>query len=481
MADSPLGNTMHASRLPLQISERKTLLILMDGVLVNIATLAALWLGARRSGWPFTSEFLLSRSYWFLGLTALYFILALVNDCYSLKIASDALSSALALFKTTALMLVVYFFLYFLAEPSTLQTYWPRHIVGFYGLLSIPLLSLWRWLYIVIFTAPHFRRRALIVGAGWAGQTIAQAIHDNLSVNYEIVGFIDDDPRKQGQTIEGVPVLGNHHKLVALAEEMGISEIVLSITKDLSGDVFQAIMDCNERGIQITPMPILYEQATGRVAVEHVGNNWFVVLPMDGVSAFSPFMLLKRLADVIVSAFGLALLLVLLPFVALAIYLESPGPIFYSQERVGRAGRPIQLIKLRSMVPGAEQEGQPKWAEQNDERVTRVGRFLRRTRLDELPQFLNVLRGEMSLIGPRPERPEFVAELQKCIPFYRSRLAVRPGLTGWAQINYHYGSSAEDALIKLQYDLYYIKRQSLYLDLLILLKTIGVVLSFQGT
>jgi exopolysaccharide biosynthesis polyprenyl glycosylphosphotransferase len=472
---------MRSSRLPLQISERKTLLIVMDGVLVNAAILVALRLGALRSGWAFTSELLISRFYWFLGLTALYFILAPVNDCYNLKVASDALSSAFALFKTTALMLVVYFSLYFLAEPSTLPAYWPRHIVGFYGLVSVPLLSLWRWLYIVVFTAPQFRRRALIVGAGWAGRTIAQAIHDNLSADYEIVGFIDDDPHKQGQTVEGIPVLGTHSKLVTLAEETGISEIVLAITKDLRGDMFQAVMDCNERGIQITPMPILYEQITGRVAVEHVGSNWLVVLPIDGVSAFSPFLLLKRLADVLVSALGLTFLLAVLPFVALATYLESPGPIFYSQERMGRAGRTFRLIKLRSMVPDAEQDGQPRWAEGNDERVTRVGRFLRRTRLDELPQCLNVLRGEMSLIGPRPERPEFVAELQKCIPFYRSRLAVRPGLTGWAQVNYHYGSSVEDALVKLQYDLYYIKHQSLYLDLLILLKTIGVVLSFQGT
>ncbi|MDH4138371.1 MAG: exopolysaccharide biosynthesis polyprenyl glycosylphosphotransferase, partial [Anaerolineae bacterium] len=313
------------------------------------------------------------------------------------------------------------------------------------------------------------------------GQTIAQAIYDNLSADYEIVGFIDDDPHKQGQTLEGIPVLGNHSKLVAWAEEKGISEIVLAITRDLSGDMFQAVMDCNERGIQITPMPILFEQMTGRVAVEHVGNNWFIVLPIDGVSTYSLFMLLKRIADILISVLGLAFLLALLPFVALAIYLESPGPIFYSQDRVGRAGQTFQLIKLRSMAPDAEQDGQPRWAEENDKRATRVGRFLRRTRLDELPQCLNVLRGEMSLIGPRPERPEFVAELQKRIPFYRSRLAVRPGLTGWAQVNYHYGSSVEDALAKLQYDLYYIKHQSLYLDLLILLKTIGVVLSFQGT
>ena len=468
---------MRSSRMPLQISERKMLLILMDGVLVNVATLAALLLGAQRSGWPVSSQFLAEHFYWFVGLTLLYLILASVNDGYDLKVAADVFPSAFTIVKATAEILLIYLLVYFLSPPASL----PRHVMGFFSLICPPLLSLWRWLYIAVFTTPQFRRRALIVGAGWAGQTIAQAIYDNLSADYEIVGFIDDDPHKQGQTLEGIPVLGNHSKLVAWAEEKGISEIVLAITRDLSGDMFQAVMDCNERGIQITPMPILFEQMTGRVAVEHVGNNWFIVLPIDGVSTYSLFMLLKRIADILISVLGLAFLLALLPFVALAIYLESPGPIFYSQDRVGRAGQTFQLIKLRSMAPDAEQDGQPRWAQENDKRATRVGRFLRRTRLDELPQCLNVLRGEMSLIGPRPERPEFVAELQKRIPFYRSRLAVRPGLTGWAQVNYHYGSSVEDALAKLQYDLYYIKHQSLYLDLLILLKTIGVVLSFQGT
>ncbi len=468
---------MRSSRLPLQISERKMLLILMDGVLVNVATLAALLLGAQRSGWPVSSQFLAERFYWFAGLTIFYLMLASVNDGYNLKVAAEFLPSAFAILKVTVEILLVYLLVYFLLPPGSL----PRHVMGFFSLICPSLLLLWRWLYIVVFTAPQFRRRALIVGAGWAGRTIAQAIYDNLSVDYEIVGFIDDDPHKQSQTLEDIPILGNHSKLVTLAEEKGISEIVLAITRDMNGDMFQAIMDCNERGIQITPMPILYEQMTGRVAVEHVGHNWFIVLPIDGVSTYSLFMLLKRIADVFISVLGLAFLLALLPFVALAIYLESPGPIFYSQNRVGRAGRTFQLIKLRSMAPDAEQDGQPRWAEENDKRATRVGRFLRRTRLDELPQCLNVLRGEMSLIGPRPERPEFVAELQKRIPFYRSRLAARPGLTGWAQVNYHYGSSVEDALAKLQYDLYYIKHQSVYLDLLILLKTIGVVLSFQGT
>jgi lipopolysaccharide/colanic/teichoic acid biosynthesis glycosyltransferase len=183
----------------------------------------------------------------------------------------------------------------------------------------------------------------------------------------------------------------------------------------------------------------------------------------------------------LVAIIGLVITLVLFPFIAGAIYLNSPGPILYTQERSGRAGRRFKIIKFRSMVPDAEQEGEAIWATQNDDRVTGVGKFLRLTRLDELPQLINVLKGEMSIVGPRPERPEFIDHLQEEIPFYRARLSVKPGLTGWAQVQYRYGSTVQDALIKLEYDLYYIKYRSLPLDLLIILRTIRVMLTFKGT
>jgi lipopolysaccharide/colanic/teichoic acid biosynthesis glycosyltransferase len=173
-------------------------------------------------------------------------------------------------------------------------------------------------------------------------------------------------------------------------------------------------------------------------------------------------------------------LAVLLPLVALAIKLDSPGPVFYSQERTGYRGRVFRVWKFRSMVAAAEADGRARWAKPGDPRVTRVGRALRASRLDELPQVLNVLRGEMSIVGPRPERPEFVAALEQQIPFYRARLLVKPGLTGWAQIKYRYGSTAQDALVKLQYDLYYVKHRSLLLDALIIARTIGVVVGLRG-
>jgi lipopolysaccharide/colanic/teichoic acid biosynthesis glycosyltransferase len=190
--------------------------------------------------------------------------------------------------------------------------------------------------------------------------------------------------------------------------------------------------------------------------------------------------MLKRLSEILLSLIGCALTILLVPFVWLAHRICSPGPLFFRQERIGRSGNVFTLIKFRSMVNNAEKDTGPIWAAASDNRITSIGRFLRKTRLDEMPQFWNVLKGEMSLIGPRPERPEFVSQLAPQIPFYRARHGVKPGLTGWAQIRYGYGSSTEDAKIKLQYDLYYIKHSGPYLDLLILLRTIQVILGLNG-
>jgi lipopolysaccharide/colanic/teichoic acid biosynthesis glycosyltransferase len=190
--------------------------------------------------------------------------------------------------------------------------------------------------------------------------------------------------------------------------------------------------------------------------------------------------LAQRGLDIAIALVGLLGLGVFGPLIAAAIWLDSPGPILYRQTRLGQGGRPFELLKFRTMVPNAEADGQARWASHDDERVTRVGRFLRRTRLDEAPQFWNILKGEMGLAGPRPERPEFISALERHIPFYRARLMVKPGLTGWAQVNFGYGDSIEDMFVKLQYDLYYIKHRSLWLDLQILIRTVAVVLRFQG-
>jgi exopolysaccharide biosynthesis polyprenyl glycosylphosphotransferase len=275
-------------------------------------------------------------------------------------------------------------------------------------------------------------------------------------------------------------VIGSTPQLLQLVQARNATDIVIAINHDVPGAVLASVMDCYEHGVQVSTMTELYERFTQRVPVEHVGDNWFVVLPLSGSHQNLTFRIVKRVADIFISLLGLAVFFVMLPLLALAVKLDSPGPVFYRQRRVGRGGQIFELVKLRSMVPDAEIAGEAKWAAKYDDRVTRVGRILRRTRLDEVPQLINVLRGEMSLIGPRPERPEFMDQLQAEIPFFRTRLTVKPGLTGWAQVNYDYGRSVVDALEKLRYDLYYIKHQSVRLDFIILLKTINTIVMLKG-
>jgi len=468
---------MRPPKLPLRISERKALLVFTDLVLVNGATLVALWVWALRAGRPFTEAFVLSQAHWFPLLTALWLLLASLNDFHNLKVAASLQASGSSLLRIISLVLAVYLLIYFFSPPRRPL---PRGIVLYHATASFALIGLWRAAYISLLSRPAFRRRAIVVGAGKAGQTIVRVVRENLASGYQLVGYIDDDPAKQGQTIEGLPVIGTRHDLLPLVKDEGVSEVILAITWDMHDKLVRAILDCQEKGVQITPMPLLYEEIAARIPIEHIGYNWPSVLPTDHASTGSFFPMFKRAFDAIISIIGLAVLAILFPFVALAICIDSPGPIFYMQERVGRGGKIFRLFKLRSMVPGAERGGGAVWARERDERVTRVGRFLRATHIDEIPQFINILKGDMSVVGPRPERPEFVAELEKHIPFYRLRHAVRPGMAGRALVNYGYSSSIEDAKMKLEYDLYYIKRQSPYLDLLILFKTIGGMLSFRG-
>jgi exopolysaccharide biosynthesis polyprenyl glycosylphosphotransferase len=258
--------------------------------------------------------------------------------------------------------------------------------------------------------------------------------------------------------------------------------VVLAITHrhTISETALAALLSCWEQGVPVCTMPDLYERLLGRIPVEHIGRNLASVLRADEGSTVRVYRAVKRAADVALGAAGLGLGGLAVPFVALANALFSPGPLFYRQTRVGRAGHHFTITKFRTMQPDAENGTGAVWSSLNDPRITPVGRWLRRIRLDELPQSLNVLRGDMSLVGPRPERPEFVDALAAEIPFYRARHAVRPGLTGWAQVRYGYGNSVADARLKLEYDLYYVRHAGFYLDLVILLKTIAVVLGFRG-
>lgn len=470
---------MTSNALQLNISERRTILRLGDTLGVILAALLALRIWSLVDGTQFRTDFVLENAYWIPVLVGLWLLLASVNDFYDLRITSKLSSSLYRLAFITGQLLIFYLVVFFLSPRNTL----PRLFILYYGGLLFLNIVLWRLvLWVLILKRIGAKRRVVIVGADWAARTIVKTLKEDAADDYEIVGLVAELDPQDTLTTE-VPVLGAGKDLAAVVKDKAISEIVLAYdTSQLPPDIFEGLMASYEKGIAITPMPILYEQITGRVPIQHVDrDDWKMILPIEPTSIFNPFLPLKRIMDIVVGMVGLTLFVVLLPILALAIRLDSPGPIFYSQERLGKGGKPFKMIKLRTMIKDAETHSGPQWATERDPRITRVGLILRKSRLDELPQFINIIRGDMSLVGPRAEREHFVEQLAQEIPFYRARLVVRPGATGWAQVRYPYGRTVEDALMKLQYDLYYIRHQSLLLDVVIILRTLGTVLSFGGS
>ena len=295
---------------------------------------------------------------------------------------------------------------------------------------------------------------------------------------YEIAGFIPNPSEEVCIASTNLLKVRDGDTLVALARQHNVGEIVVSVQNRRGGFPIKELLDCKLQGIKVTDAATFFERETCQIRVDSLQPSWLVFGGGFDQSFVRTFM--KRSFDLMCSILILALTFPLMLAAALAVRLEDRGPVFYSQERVGKDGKTFHVHKFRSMRADAEKSGKPQWAAQNDPRVTRVGNFMRKTRIDELPQILNVFKGEMSFVGPRPERPYFVEQLIEVVPYYNVRHSVKPGITGWAQVRYGYGSSAEDALQKLQYDLYYVKNNSLFLDILILINTLKVVLFRSG-
>ncbi|MCU0522805.1 MAG: exopolysaccharide biosynthesis polyprenyl glycosylphosphotransferase, partial [Anaerolineae bacterium] len=297
---------------------------------------------------------------------------------------------------------------------------------------------------------------------------------------YELVGRVAEEGANEVES--SIPLLGDMRKLVRLARQSGVNEIILTqgAEQTLSREGREVLLDCREVGLQISSLASVYERLTGRLPVDHATYDVQLLLsPVDNPSV-RLYRASKRVIDIALALMGLVVLGLVSPLVALANAFWSPGPLFYRQQRIGKGGRPFTVVKLRSMIPDAERCTGAVWCGQGDPRITRVGHLLRKSRLDELPQVINVLKGEMSVVGPRPERPRFVGQLSRELPLYRARHAVKPGLTGWAQVHLEYGDSIEDSRAKLEYDLYYVKHACLYLDLLTLLHTVRVVIGLKG-
>jgi exopolysaccharide biosynthesis polyprenyl glycosylphosphotransferase len=275
-------------------------------------------------------------------------------------------------------------------------------------------------------------------------------------------------------------VLGGSGQLLKIIKNESISDIIFAISGEMKPEVSKAILAAEETGVVVTTMPVVYEELLGRVPIRLLRDDWILRTFLDESHSSSSYEILKRLMDLFFAVFGLLVTIILFPLISLLIIVDSGFPVFYIQKRLGKSGKPFSLYKYRTMVKDAEKDGVARLAVENDTRVTRFGRFLRKSRMDEFPQFFNLLRGDVSMVGPRAERPELIEEMQKKIPFYRARLFVKPGVTGWAQVNYHYAANMEQTAVKLEYDLYYIKHRNLLLDATIIIRTIATVLRYLG-
>jgi len=455
--------------------ERRTLLIAGDLLMALIAlTVALIFWAVADIYQTFSLQFLLLTPAWFFLLPFLWPVL--MSRMYEERRARNPKEVLPGITLAAVLGLVIYLLVYFTSTPSSL----PRIGVAVFIIGSSILTLLWRLFYIRVFTAPQFMRRSLLVGGGETG-TIMLKIFNQLNPRpFVLVGIIDDDPQKIGTLIEGYPVLGGHEILLDTVHQYSISDLIVAISGRMQGGMFQALLDAQELGIDITRMPVAYEELLHRVPIRYLEAEWIVRTFVDKARGNSFFEMTKRLVDIFTGLVGVCFMVLMLPLIGLAILIESGRPIFYIQSRLGKGGQIYNIIKFRTMRQDAEPNGQPKWAEENDRRATFVGRILRKTHLDEIPQFINVLRGEMSLVGPRAERPELVEWFQYHVPFYRARLLVKPGITGWAQVNQAYAASIEETIEKLEYDLYYITHRSVLMDIQVILRTPMMILGLRG-
>ena len=457
-------------------NERGFILLFGDFIAAGVSLIVALYFWAMKDLWmDFSWKFLLDRPpLWYYFLPFLW-VLMLV-ELYDTRRAGRRADTIRGITVSTVISTFLYLFVFFISEPRSL----PRRGVAAFIASAAGFTFLWRLLYRRIFTNSAFLRRVIIIGAGRAGSTLAEEISKLEPKPFHLTGFVDDDKDKLRKKIAGVPVLGTSGNLIKIIEKVQATDLIFSISGDMKPSMYSSIISAEEMGIEVNTMPVVYEELMGRVPIALLADDWVLRSFVDRSHATGTYELITRLIDIVGSVLGLIFLGILYPIIGLAIIIDDGFPIFFRQVRVGKSGKEFKLFKFRSMKKDAEEDGVARFAVENDERVTRIGGFLRRSHLDEIPQFINVIKGDITLVGPRAERPEMIEELQKDIPFYRARLFVKPGVTGWAQVNYGYASTIEENSIKLEYDLYYIMHRNVMIDFRIILRTLGDVVGFRG-
>ncbi|SDS68238.1 exopolysaccharide biosynthesis polyprenyl glycosylphosphotransferase [Formosa sp. Hel1_31_208] len=454
-----------------EVSERKVLLRLLDIVFVFI--------GIYTLELFFNFEYLTINRDNVIPLAVLVIYITVFGTIF--EIYDLQKSSKLDVTFRNIVLTVSVTVLFYLLTP-VLTPFLPEQrlqIVLFY-LTIIVMIFLWRWAYIAFISTPRFYKKVLLVGEISNIENIIKPLNQS-DPNYKIVGFINCESESESPIkFKGLKEFEPNELMDVIRKEK-ISEVLVASynSETITSEIYHDLINLLDQGFTIREYTQVYEELTYRVPIQFIGKDFYKYFPFSRSNQNTLYLFFHRAFDIVFSVLGLCFGLCILPFILLGNLIGNKGPLFYTQERVGQNGKPFEIVKLRSMIVNAEKDG-AKWAQKNDVRITKFGTFLRRSRLDEIPQFINVIRGEMSIIGPRPERPFFVNELSRIIPFYETRHIIKPGLTGWAQVKTRYGSSVDDSLTKLQYDLFYIKHRGIFLDLNIIVKTLSTILYYRG-
>lgn len=455
------------------VSPRKIIFVVGEGILIFLAVvLASYFLFGRELGIQSMLKMIWPKV---LLISLLTQISMYHNDLYEINAIDNAIDLAYRLIQSIGITSIVLAILYFLL-PDLIIAKW----VFFANLVFLFFfLVFWRLIYSYILRRKLFTEKAILLGSGELARNILDEIAGKKDLSYDVNSVITCDKDKNHEIhTKGITFHYGFDKICDLAETYAATNLIVALDEKRGVFPYDELLACKVRGLNIIDGESFYERITGKLLVEKINPSWLIFsdgFVKSNISRFS-----KRLVGLLTASLLLTILFPVLLIVAVAIKLESRGPVLFVQRRVGENEEIFTLYKFRSMHADAEKETGPVWAEENDPRVTRVGKIIRKLRIDELPQLWNVFNGDMSFVGPRPERPFFVEKLKKKIPYYKERASVKPGVTGWAQVKYPYGANEEDALEKLKYDLYYIKNMSIVIDLIVIFLTVKTVLLGRG-
>ena len=459
------------SSIHFDISERKILLRFFD----IISVLSLLYLVGQIFNFDY---FKINSEHWVWSIVlALYLtVFATIFELYNLQKASKFEIVIQNIILTSSVTV-----LFYLLTPFYTPELPENRLQVIYFYISINLsLFIWRYAYIVLISAPRYFKRVLLLCNIEDLDTIITSLHKS-DPNYKVIGFISTGFKDHSHFQSENLLRFSSENVIDTVEKNLISEIVVASSQEdnITVSLYNQLISLLENGVPIREYTQVYEEITHRVPVQHVGKDFYRYFPFSRSNQNKLYLFFHRVLDLLFSIIGLAFGLCISPFIIIGNLFANKGPLFYTQQRVGINGKHFKIFKLRSMIVNAEKDGAV-YASKKDVRVTKFGRFLRKSRFDEIPQFINVILGDMSVIGPRPERPVFVKELSNETPFYEIRHIVKPGVTGWAQVNAKYGETQDDTLEKLQYDLYYIKHRSFFLDISIVFKTLSTIIFFRG-